>query len=132
MEQTASLGALLRSLRKERGWSQRRLSAEAGVSPQFLSDIERSYEHPANGPVRPSDETINALASALNVPAVRLHAALGRLDADGPELQRAQQRFAQDQELEEQGQWVARYRDLSQRDQRIVKTLIEQLDADEI
>ncbi|MBL6912168.1 MAG: helix-turn-helix transcriptional regulator [Puniceicoccaceae bacterium] len=35
------LGSLVRSKRKKRGWSQRELAAEVGVSPLWVSNFER-------------------------------------------------------------------------------------------
>ncbi len=131
MDEDVTLGALIRQLRTEKGWSQRKLAAEAGMSPQFLSDIERSYFHPKNGATRPSDENVKSLAKALDVPAVRLHAALGRIDIKSDLAVEIEADYQQEKDLEEQGRFFARYKDLSPRSQRIVNKLIEELDSTE-
>ena len=54
------VGAVLRMLRKERGYSLRQLAAATGLSHSFLCDIER-------GRCKPSLDTLEVLARALEV-----------------------------------------------------------------
>ncbi|MCC9174618.1 helix-turn-helix domain-containing protein [Arthrobacter sp. zg-Y179] len=54
------LGELLRRLRHERGWTLGGLSARAGISPQYLSEIERGLKEP-------SSEMVAAVAGALGI-----------------------------------------------------------------
>ena len=51
----------LAKLRKEKGWSQEKLSQEAGISYNTLIKIER------NGIENPKIETVIKLANALNI-----------------------------------------------------------------
>jgi len=60
MEKTLSVGKKLRSIREERGLSQRELANLAGVSTNAISLIERDESSP-------SVATLQNLASALNV-----------------------------------------------------------------
>jgi transcriptional regulator with XRE-family HTH domain len=60
MEQTFSLGAKLRAIRDERGFSQRELAQRAGLSANAISLIERDENSP-------SVSTLQSLAAALNV-----------------------------------------------------------------
>lgn len=59
------LGARLRRLRKLRGLTLTELAAEAGVSPQYLSEVER-------GRKEPSSEMIAAISGALGLTLVQL------------------------------------------------------------
>lgn len=54
------LGELLRRLRHEHGWTLGGLAARAGISPQYLSEIERGLKEP-------SSEMVAAVAGALGV-----------------------------------------------------------------
>ncbi|WP_460691055.1 helix-turn-helix domain-containing protein [Nesterenkonia suensis] len=54
------LGARLRRLRQHQGRTLHELAAEAGLSPQYLSEIER-------GRKEPSSEMIAAIAGALGI-----------------------------------------------------------------
>ncbi len=60
MDELFSLGSKLRDLRKERDLSQRALAAQAGVSANAISLIERDE-------ISPSVATLQRLAMALNV-----------------------------------------------------------------
>jgi transcriptional regulator with XRE-family HTH domain len=60
MENDFSLGSKLRVLRKERGWTQRELADQAGLSPNAVSLIERDE-------ISPSVATLQSLATALKV-----------------------------------------------------------------
>jgi transcriptional regulator with XRE-family HTH domain len=60
-EATKALGARVRSLRQERGWTLKQLGHEAGLSHPFLSQLER-------GLARPSVGSIERIARALGVP----------------------------------------------------------------
>ncbi|WP_120002956.1 helix-turn-helix domain-containing protein [Nesterenkonia muleiensis] len=59
------LGARLRRLRKLRGLTLTDLAAAAGVSPQYLSEVER-------GRKEPSSEMIAAISGALGLTLVQL------------------------------------------------------------
>lgn len=60
MDELLSLGIKLRALRKERNLSQRDLAAQAGISPNAISLIERDE-------ISPSVATLQRLAAALKV-----------------------------------------------------------------
>jgi len=60
MEKPFSIGARLRALREERGFSQRELSGLSGISTNAISLIERDENSP-------SVVTLQSLAKALNV-----------------------------------------------------------------
>lgn len=60
-----AIGAALKDLRMKSGLSARQLAAIANISPAMVSRIE-------NGQVSPSISTLDALASALEVPMVSL------------------------------------------------------------
>jgi len=60
MEDKRSVGNILRTIREERGLSQRELSRRAGISTNTVSLIERDENSP-------SVATLQSLASALNV-----------------------------------------------------------------
>jgi transcriptional regulator with XRE-family HTH domain len=60
MNKRYSLGSKLRSIRDERGLSQRELALASGISPNAISLIERDENSP-------SVSTLQSLASALNV-----------------------------------------------------------------
>lgn len=59
------LGRTIRDLRKERGLSQERLAAEAGVHRSFVFRLER-------GDVNVSVDTLQRIAQALGVPVSRI------------------------------------------------------------
>ncbi|MEW6726775.1 transcriptional repressor LexA [Desulforudis sp. 1088] len=59
------VGANIRQARERSGISQRRLAARTGLSPQFISDIER-------GRTPPSIKTLKLIAEVLNVPPAAL------------------------------------------------------------
>ena len=65
-----SLGQRIRSLRLERGFSQKDLCATAGVSPRFLVQVE-------NGDANPSLARLAALADSLGVSLSQLFQGLG-------------------------------------------------------
>mgnify|MGYP000418686603 CR=1 FL=1 len=86
------IGETIRQLREELGLSQRALARKAGISSQYLSDIEI-------GRTSPSLKSLEKIASALNLPPGRLLQApdafysgivevpvLGRVPAGGPVL----------------------------------------------
>jgi len=64
-----ALGERLRALRHERGERLADTAVRAGVSPQYLSEIERGLKEP-------SSEMIAAVAGALEVTLVELTAAV--------------------------------------------------------
>ncbi|MCF2525867.1 helix-turn-helix domain-containing protein [Yinghuangia soli] len=59
------LGDQLRALRRERGETLIETSGRAGISPQYLSEVERGIKEP-------SSEMIAAMAGALDVSLVEL------------------------------------------------------------
>lgn len=67
----AALGARVRSLRRERGWTLKELGHEAGLSHPFLSQLER-------GLARPSVGSAERIARALGVPVGLLWCGLAR------------------------------------------------------
>lgn len=72
------LGDELRRLRKERGETLGDTAAHAGISPQYLSEIERGVKDP-------SSEMIDAVAGALGVTLVDLaDSVAGTLRASAP------------------------------------------------
>ena len=79
-EATTALGARVRSLRQERGWTLKDLGREAGLSHPFLSQLER-------GLARPSVGSVERIARALGVPVGLLWSAPARggleVDLDG-------------------------------------------------
>ena len=66
------VGQVLRARRTDRGETQRTVADRAGISVQYLSEIER-------GRKEPSSEMIAAVSGALGVELVRL---LGGISAD--------------------------------------------------
>ena len=64
-EATTALGARVRSLRRERGWTLKQLGREAGLSHPFLSQLER-------GLARPSVGSVERIARAFGIPVGRL------------------------------------------------------------
>ena len=81
------LGGRLRTLRRQRGRTLSETAAQAGISPQYLSEIER-------GRKEPSSEMIAAVAGALGTTLVDLTSQvaadlrhrLERLGSTGPTL----------------------------------------------
>lgn len=67
------IGEIVRELRLARGWTQERLAIKADVSLRSLSDLER------NVTTRAYVDTLQKIASALNVPVERLDPA--RIDS---------------------------------------------------
>lgn len=62
----ASFGEWLRTHRKEKGWTQEELAAASGISPSYISTIERSQPHTiTGGKIRPEREKVLALARAV-------------------------------------------------------------------
>ncbi len=50
----------------------------ARMSDQRLGEIINGYQHPTRGYTIPTDDTLERLAEALDLPVSRLHALLGR------------------------------------------------------
>jgi len=59
------LGAYLRRLRRQRRYSQQLLADTAGITPQYLRQLEAGYKPGSNRPVEPSPRVLRALAEAL-------------------------------------------------------------------
>jgi transcriptional regulator with XRE-family HTH domain len=79
---TGTLGLRVRARRKAAGLSLRALAARSGLSPSFLSQLERSL-------VDPSVESLSALAGALDTTSADL---LGGEPADGVTVSRRRER----------------------------------------
>lgn len=84
------VGEILKAIRGELGLSQGELARRAGLSPQYISDVEK-------GRARPSLRALEKIAAALGVPVARLLGSvaadtvvqvpvLGRVPAGGPVL----------------------------------------------
>lgn len=67
-----SIAEMLKRLRLEKGWSQRRLADEAGVHHSLISKIERGKE-------TPSPAVTGRLAGALGADVAQLELAAGRV-----------------------------------------------------
>jgi transcriptional regulator with XRE-family HTH domain len=65
------VGAVLRQQRIERGETQREVADRAGISVQYLSEIER-------GRKEPSSEMLAAVGGAVDLPLLDLTRAVGR------------------------------------------------------
>jgi DNA-binding XRE family transcriptional regulator len=65
------VGQVLRDARTERGETQREVADRAGISVQYLSEIER-------GRKEPSSEMLAAVGGALDLPLVELARSVGR------------------------------------------------------
>lgn len=62
----ASFGEWLRKYRKEKGLTQDELASASGVSPSYISTIERDQPHTiTGGKIRPEREKVLALAKAV-------------------------------------------------------------------
>ncbi|KYH31866.1 helix-turn-helix domain-containing protein [Neomoorella mulderi] len=58
---TMEIGSTIRHFREERGYTLDDLAGRAGISPSYLSEIERGHK-------RPSLKTLDKICSALNIP----------------------------------------------------------------
>jgi transcriptional regulator with XRE-family HTH domain len=68
-----TLGQLIKRERETRGWSQRTLAVRAGVSNNFISQLEKNYSPSAKDKVaRPSIGKIDRVAKALGLPIPKL------------------------------------------------------------
>ena len=85
-EPQRALGAAIRTLRHERGLTQRQLAAKADVEPTWISRLE-------NGSANPSIATLRRLAKALKLPLHELIALGEKVDRPG---KAARQRKAAD------------------------------------
>jgi transcriptional regulator with XRE-family HTH domain len=65
------VGQVLRATRTDRGETQRDVADRAGISVQYLSELER-------GRKEPSSEMLSAVGGALDLPLVDLTRAVGR------------------------------------------------------
>lgn len=65
------VGQVLRDARSERGETQREVADRAGISVQYLSEIER-------GRKEPSSEMLAAVGGALDLPLIDLTRSVGR------------------------------------------------------
>jgi transcriptional regulator with XRE-family HTH domain len=73
-------GAVIRELRKSRGWSQERLAADAALNRSYMGEIERAHAIPTLA-------TAEKLAHALEVPLSDLISrceSSGRVAVTGP------------------------------------------------
>jgi transcriptional regulator with XRE-family HTH domain len=68
-----TLGQLIKREREKRGWSQRDLAGKAGVSNNFISQLEKNYSPSAKDKVaRPTIEKIDRVANALGLSIAKL------------------------------------------------------------
>jgi len=72
-----ALGALLRKLRRERGYTLVQLAGQIPMSPSNLSRVELGSQGP------PADEVIERIAKALDADVAELLSAAGRVGAGG-------------------------------------------------
>jgi transcriptional regulator with XRE-family HTH domain len=79
-ERQRDFGELLRTLREDRGFTLRRFAARMGISPTYLSAVERG-EVPV-----PTEEKIFALAQVFERDPDELLAAAGRVASDLPPI----------------------------------------------
>ncbi len=89
----SALGAFIKSQRRIADLSQRELARLADLSDAYLSQLER-------GRHEPSVRVLNGIAQALNIPADKLLAYLGRHDMLPPTLS-AESAIATDERLTE-------------------------------
>lgn len=85
-------GEKLRKLRKEKGLSIRKLSELSGVAHSYLSQVETGKRG------TPKVETLEKIATGLNVPSIDLHFLAGYID--GFELQMIKNEEYQKEEIE--------------------------------
>lgn len=80
MDKKQALGARIKTLRKQRGWSQEQLAERVGISTQYVSNIERGKENPtldlllrlADGLAVSPTEMFDFEAEGLDLKALRL------------------------------------------------------------
>jgi transcriptional regulator with XRE-family HTH domain len=84
---TKSLGVELRTLREQKNLSLRELARRAGISPAFLSKVERGEVTP------PAEQKLRALAKALGCDSQELLALSGRIP---PQTLKTMQRHAKE------------------------------------
>jgi transcriptional regulator with XRE-family HTH domain len=95
-----SIGATVRHLRQERGWSRLRLAAEADLSPQTISNVENEWTYP-------QWNTVYNLASALNVSAFLLRGVIKEEPEDlSVDLTRLEQQKLGAHWVEDEGRFV--------------------------
>ncbi len=79
IEQLRVLGAAIRRRRIDQGIKTlRQMKEKTGISTQFLSQIENAYVHPKRGYVVPSDELLERISKAIDMPLARMHTIIGR------------------------------------------------------
>ena len=64
----SDIGALIRELRRNRGWTQKQLARKAGVTEKTISNLER------NASPNPHSTSMAKVATALGIPPERLDA----------------------------------------------------------
>ena len=80
IENLRALGNEVRRAREAKGIRTLvELERVTGISQQRLSQIETARIDPGRGVILPSDDKIERLAAALDVPVSRMHALLGRM-----------------------------------------------------
>src|SRR5262245_28174520 len=72
-----AVGARIRSLRQERGWSRRELCERAGLSERFLSEVESGRGNPSVKSLAEIAEALETSPAALLQPGAELVALLG-------------------------------------------------------
>ncbi len=66
MARKKGLGPMLKKLREQKGWTQAELATRAGVTPEYVTMLERGAR------TNPTIETLKRLAKALGVPVAEL------------------------------------------------------------
>lgn len=80
MEENLPFGATVRQLREESGVSLRRFAGRIGMSPAYLSKIERDEFAP------PAEDKVRAIAEQLGQDPDEMLALAGRVSSDLPEI----------------------------------------------
>jgi transcriptional regulator with XRE-family HTH domain len=79
LEHIRALGQEIERQRIARGIpTVQELSRMSGMSKQRMGEIIKGYRHPTRGFTVPTDDALDRIAEALDMPVSRLHALLGR------------------------------------------------------
>lgn len=118
MAKKETFGDWLRRKRADVGLSQTELAERAGVSKQYISNLERNLRQPvSNEIVRPSMDVVDRLARALGVPLREARLAAGYAP---PDAERIPQDF-----LQRVGVLFYGWEELSDEDKEDILTAIE-------
>lgn len=101
----SEFGALVRSERKRRGWSQKELAFRVGVSPLWISQFERGKSTVHIGLVLRALKTLDVRLWVGDMPPASSRGEAGRVDLDallqtGSVLTRAEREKQADEEVE--------------------------------